>query len=245
MKVYIFIPARLESQRFSKKVLAKAFDKPLIQWVYERALLCKFAEKPIIATDSQEVFDAAKSFGGECIITSSEHKSGTTRIAEAINTLPNITDVDVIINWQGDEPLVNPQDIFSLVQPFEKNDFLNMATLMFPIFEEFDFRNPNVVKVVADKNMRACYFSRSPIPYSKTFESGQFFKHIGIYAYRADFLQKYVQFSQTDLERAENLEQLRAIYMGESIQLVIAKSNQIGIDTTEDFENFKNMLKNT
>ncbi len=240
------IPARYTSVRFPGKVLALLWGKPIVQHVYERAKKAKTLNDVIVATDDERVMRAVESFGGKCVMTSPEHPSGTDRIAEVARQL----DCDVVVNIQGDEPLIAPEAIDAAVQPFFTDPTIKMTTLATPIVDEGEYINPNVVKVVVDRDSFALYFSRSPLPFfrpkGKMSESPHFnlpedapvrpLRHIGLYAYRREFLLQFAQWSPTDLERSEGLEQLRALEHGVRIKVVLTSYRSVGVDTPEDLE---------
>lgn len=245
VKVIACIPARYESTRFPGKVLAKETGKFLIQHTWERACEAKIPEKVIIAADDEKVVEAAKSFGAECVLTSVEHKSGTDRIAEAVAD----ADVDIVVNLQGDEPEIDPGNIDYLAKLLIENCDCPMATLAAEFTRAEQVTDPNIVKVVVDSNGRAIYFSRSPIPYDR--EKGgigdvaQYLRHIGIYAYRKNFLLKITKLAQTPLEKTEKLEQLRAIE--NSYSILVGKVEHVcdGIDTPEQYAEFVKRQKGT
>jgi len=237
VKILVCIPARYGSTRFSGKVLAKDTGKFLIQHTYERACLAKLAEKVIIAADDEKIADAAKSFGAECILTSVEHKSGTDRIAEAVANI----DVDIVVNLQADEPEIDPENIDCVARLLMDNPDYPMATLAAEMQSKEQIADPNIVKVIIDSDNRAVSFSRSAIPYNivkSGIEARQHLRHIGIYAYRKEFLQKITALPQTPLERIEKLEQLRAIENG--IAIIVGKVEHTcnGIDTPEQYAEF-------
>jgi len=233
MKVICVIPARFASTRLPGKPLALIAGKPMIQHVYTKACQAKLPEEVIVATDDQKVADVVKSFGGEVIMTSSEHPSGTDRLAEVALNYP---DVDVIVNVQGDEPMITPQVIDALAEAFIKDEKLTMATLK-TLMDPEEYDNPNVVKVVTDLHDYALYFSRSLLPYPrKKTEDFKAYKHIGIYAYRRDFLLQYAALEPTCLEQIESLEQLRVLENGFKIKVLNTDFHGIGIDTQEDLE---------
>ncbi len=243
VKVIACIPARYSSTRFPAKVLAKDTGKFLIQHTYERACLAKLPEKVIIAADDEKVVDAAKSFGAECILTSVEHESGTDRIAEAVADI----DIDIVVNLQADEPEIDPKNIDYLAQLLIDNPNYPMATLAAEFKNAEQIADPNIVKVITDCNNRAIYFSRAAIPYDR--EKGgignirQYLRHIGIYAYRKEFLLKITALLQTPLERTEKLEQLRAIENGFGILVGKVKHTCDGIDTPEQYASFVKRYK--
>jgi len=237
VKILVCIPARYGSTRFSGKVLAKDTGKFLIQHTYERACLAKLAEKVIIAADDEKIADAAKSFGAECILTSVEHKSGTDRIAEAVANI----DVDIVVNLQADEPEIEAENIDCVARLLMDNPDYPMATLAAEMQSKEQIADPNIVKVIIDSDNRAVSFSRSAIPYNivKSGEEAQkHLRHIGIYAYRKEFLQKITALPQTPLERIEKLEQLRAIENGFAILVGKVEHACDGIDTPEQYAEF-------
>jgi len=237
------IPARYSSTRFTGKVLAKDTGKFLIQHTYERACLARLPDKVIIAADDERIAAAARSFGAECIFTSPEHKSGTDRIAEAIADI----DVDIVVNLQADEPEINPENIDFLAELLIKNPDYQMATLAADFQSTEQIADPNIVKVIIDCDGRAIYFSRAPIPYDRE-ETGvgevqQCLRHIGIYAYRKEFLLKITALPQTPLEKTERLEQLRAIEYGFDILVAKVEHTCDGIDTPEQYAKFVERCK--
>jgi len=238
VKVLACIPARYGSTRFPCKVLAKDTGKFLIQHTWERACLAKLPEKVIIAADDEKIVAAANTFGAECILTSVEHKSGTDRIAEAVRDI----DVDIVVNLQADEPEINAANIDYLAELLIKNPDYPMATLAAEFKTLEQIADPNIVKVVLDCKGGAIYFSRAAIPYDRE-ESGigniqQYLRHIGIYAYRKDFLLKITKLPQTPLEKIEKLEQLRAIENGFPILVGKVEHTCDGIDTPEQYAEF-------
>ena len=243
MKIVACIPARYGSTRFAGKVLAKDTGKFLIQHTYEQACLAKLPEKVIIAADDEKIAAAASTFGAECILTSAEHKSGTDRIAEAVKDM----DVEIVINLQADEPEIEPRNIDYLAELLVKNPDYQMATLAADFQNPEQIANPDIVKVIIDSNDCAIYFSRAPIPYDRK-KSGvgklhQYLRHIGIYAYRKQFLLKITALPQTKLEKIEKLEQLRAIENGFSILVGKVKHTCDGIDTPQQYAEFVKRYK--
>ncbi len=249
MKVCAIIPARYGSTRLPGKPLLKIKGKTIVQLVYEQCGKVKSLESVIVATDDQRIYNEVVSFGGECVMTSSHHKSGTDRIAEVAEKL----DVDVVVNVQGDEPLISPVAIESAIKPFFDNAEIIMTTLKTKIHSEEELFNPNVVKVVCDKFGFALYFSRFPIPYRKhkemdfryPVEDGEvtgYFKHIGLYAYKRDFLLKLSKMNSTFLEETEGLEQLRVLENGYKIFVVETEYESLGIDTMDDYLKLKKKL---
>ncbi|MGB2806794.1 MAG: 3-deoxy-manno-octulosonate cytidylyltransferase [Sedimentisphaerales bacterium] len=238
MKILACIPARYGSTRLAGKVLAKDTGKFLIQHTYERACLAALPEKVIIAADDERIVAAADTFGAECILTSAEHKSGTDRIAEAVKDI----DVEIVVNLQADEPEIDPQNIDYLAELLASNPDCQMATLAADFQNPEQIANPDIVKVIIGSNNCAIYFSRAPIPYDRE-KSGvgklqQYLRHIGIYAYRKQFLLKITALPQTKLEKIEKLEQLRAIENGFPILVGKVKHTCDGIDTPQQYAEF-------
>ena len=241
MKKVIVIPARLDSSRLPKKVLLDLKGKTVLQRVYEQCLKVTDIDGVYIATDSQEIQQACQEFTNHVIMTKSTHQSGTDRIAEAVETL----NCDVVINVQGDEPFIDPALIEALLESFENSENL-MSSAMSKIVDSADLQNSNVVKVTVDSSNYALYFSRSVIPFprdlSEVFDSSEalkkqsFYRHIGIYGYRKDFLLKYIQMDQSYLEKVEKLEQLRVLENGYKIKMIETVSCSIGIDTLDDYK---------
>jgi len=237
------IPARYGSTRFPAKVLAKDTGKFLIQHTYERACAAKLVERVIIATDDEKVLAAAKSFGAECVLTSPEHQSGTDRIAEAVAEMA----VDIVVNLQADEPEIDPENIDYVARLLIENPDYPMATLAADFERPEQVADPNIVKVITNGDGRAIYFSRSPIPYDRDAggigKIGQYQRHLGIYAYRKDFLLKITTLPQTTLEKTEKLEQLRAIENGFEILVGKVEHTCDGIDTPEQYAEFVERCK--
>ena len=241
MKKVIIIPARLDSSRLPKKVLLDLKGKTVIQRVYEQCLKVKNVDGVYVATDSIEIKEVCETFTNNVIITKSTHKSGTDRIGEAVSAI----DCDIVINVQGDEPFIEPSLIEALVNSFVNSE-ISMSSAMSKINNVKDLQNTNVVKVVTDLHNNALFFSRSLIPFprdvkeisiaNEVIEESQFFRHIGIYGYRKDFLLHFVNLEQSYLEKVEKLEQLRALENGFKIKMIEASSSLIGIDTQEDYE---------
>jgi 3-deoxy-manno-octulosonate cytidylyltransferase (CMP-KDO synthetase) len=237
MKIVGIIPARYQSSRFPGKPLVEIHGKPMIQLVYERARQAEELDHLVVATDDQRILDAVRAFGGDALLTRRDHPSGTDRLAEASKIL-DLQHEDIVVNIQGDEPLVQPVMIQRMVEALKQQalDCL-MSTLAFESHDEADYRNPNVVKVVVDHRWRALYFSRSPLPfYRETGAEFSFLKHLGFYAYRQEFLTFFTTLSPGRLENLEKLEQLRALEHGYSIRVALSPSDTVGIDTPEDLE---------
>ena len=233
MKVLCVIPARYSSTRLPGKPLALIAGKPMIQHVYERACLAAMPQEVVVATDSKIVADAVQKFGGKVMMTSPDHPSGTDRLADVALSYHA---VDVIVNVQGDEPMIPPEVIDKLAQAFEDDKELKMATLK-TLMNEEEYNNPNAVKVVTDQNGYALYFSRSLLPYPRNKTTDfKVYKHVGIYAYRRSFLLSYAAYEPTPLEKIEGLEQLRVLENGQRIKVLESKFQGIGIDTQEDLD---------
>ncbi len=231
------IPARYGSTRFPGKPLAMIGNKPMIQRVYEQA--CKAIDTVYVATDDKRIEATVNAFGGNVIITGSSHPNGTTRCFEAISKLQN--SADIVINIQGDEPFINPQQIEAIKKLFE-NSTVTIATQIKKITSVNNLSNPNIPKVVINQKMEAIYFSRSPIPFlrnipeAKWIDHHSYYKHIGLYAYRTDTLKKLINLTPTPNEKAESLEQLRWIDHGFTIQTGLTEFENLAIDTPEDLE---------
>ncbi len=236
----IIIPARYGSSRLEGKPLLQAKNKPIIQWVWEKASDCTLAERVIVATDDTRIFDACKKFGAETEMTSSNHKSGSDRIAEVAQRHPEI---EYIINLQGDEPLIEKTNIELVIKGVKEFEDADISTLVRKISDEKDINNPNLVKCVFNINHYAMYFSRSKIPYERGNNKGEFYAHLGIYGYKREALFKMTQLPQSSCEIAESLEQLRALQNGMKIKVSVVDNVPIGIDTMEDFEHFKSMVE--
>ena len=241
MKKVIVIPARLDSSRLPKKVLLDLKGKTVLQRVYEQCLKVKNVDEVYIATDSLEIKEVCETFTDNVIITKSTHQSGTDRIGEAISSI----DCDIVINVQGDEPFIEPSLIEALVNSFSNSE-ISMSSAMSKVNNVKDLQNSNVVKVVVDSQNNALFFSRSMLPFprdvkeisiaNEVLEKYQFFRHIGIYGYRKEFLLHYVNMEQSSLEKIEKLEQLRALENGFKIKMIETDSSLMGIDTLEDYE---------
>lgn len=235
-KTAIIIPARYGSTRLEGKPLLEVENKPIIQWVVEKAKSVKDVDYVIVATDDKRIYDACKSFGADVEMTSSDHKSGTDRIAEVVCKLP---DVEYIVNLQGDEPMMPKEAIDMVINSLKSNPNADISTLIRPENDENELQNPNLVKCVISNDKFALYFSRSKIPFERKPINGNFYAHLGIYGYKRDALFKITKLPQTNLEKTESLEQLRALENGLRIVTDIINIKPIGIDTIEDFERFK------
>ena len=231
MKILCVIPARYASTRLPGKPLKDVAGKPMICRVYDRASQAKTLSGVVVATDDERILRAVEDHGGRAMMTAKAHPTGTDRLAEVAEAYP---DVDLIINVQGDEPLIEPSLIDELGRAFDGDAELQMATVMTPMEDEAEQKNPNNVKVVTDKNGCALYFSRSLLPYPRNDAGTPVYKHIGIYAYRRDFLLAYAKMAPTPLERTESLEQLRALENGYKIKCIRTNARFVGVDTPED-----------
>jgi 3-deoxy-manno-octulosonate cytidylyltransferase (CMP-KDO synthetase) len=246
MHATAIIPARYASTRFPGKPLADKTGKPLIQHVVEQVTLAQTISRVVVATDDQRIFDAVTKFGGEAVMTSEDHPNGTSRLAEAVQLLaPPTTSQQaqatrIIVNVQGDEPEIEPDVIDQLVQGLADDPDAPMATLASRFAPDEDPSDPNIVKLIVDQLGHAMYFSRSLIPYHRDAADPKpaYLKHPGLYAYRRDFLLKYVTLPPTPLEEAEKLEQLRALEHGYKIRIIQTTVRHHGIDTPEQYEAF-------
>lgn len=242
MKVVAVIPARWASKRFEGKVLADLCGKPMLQWVWERVNKADKVDEVIIACDDKRIYQACESFGAKPVVTSEEHVSGSDRIAEAIEGI----DADIVINIQGDEPLIRSELIDDLAYALMNDDLCNMATAIKSIKTEKELNDPNVVKVVIDAHDYALYFSRSVIPYNRDkgpLGTEAYWKHLGIYAYRKDFLLHYSRWPKSFLEGVEKLEQLRVLEAGQKIKTVETQYESYGVDTLEDLSRVAEIIK--
>jgi len=242
MNVIGVVPARYQSTRFSGKVLVDILGKPMLQHVWERAKQALLLEDLIIACDDERVAEVARGFGAKVVLTSKDHTCGTDRIIEVVNPL----EVKIVINIQADEPLIHPTMIDKVAQALLDDASISMATLMKRIEEPQEVSDPNVVKVVVDRNNFALYFSRATIPYrahNAEVESVAYYKHIGLYGYTKDFLFTYKNLPTSELEKIEQLEQLRVLQEGFRIKVIETKYDTIGVDTPQDLEKAKQFLE--
>lgn len=244
MKILGVIPSRFASSRFPGKPLIDLAGKSMIQRVYEGAQKCELFSELVVATDDQRIYDHVDSFGGNVMMTSSNHESGTDRCGEVITQL---TDFDVVVNIQGDEPLVEAEQLRQLIQAFDE-DKTQIATLGIAIQNQQELFNPNRIKVVVNKTGQAIYFSRNPIPYGAQMlqefwmKNYPYLRHIGLYAYRTETLKQLVNLEPTALEKQESLEQLRWMYHGYSIQVVLTEIETPNIDSPEDVATILDLL---
>ncbi len=243
MNVLGVIPARFGSTRFEGKPLAKIKDKPLLQWVIEGTLKSQLLSKVIVATDDKRIAELARESGVEALMTSSDINTGTERVWEVCR----LHDCDYVVNVQGDEPLISGELIDELIRPVIENSKLEMVTLarQFESLEEINV--PSTVKIVLNQQGQAIYFSRLPIPYSRypfdsELKSKSFVKHIGLYLFRKTFLESFCQFGECDLEKFEGLEQLRALFMGAKIKVVLVKHQSWGVDYPTDIKKIEDLI---
>jgi 3-deoxy-manno-octulosonate cytidylyltransferase (CMP-KDO synthetase) len=242
MRVIGVIPARYKSSRLEGKPLADLHGKPMVQYVYERAKLAKNLDDVLVATDDERIYRAVERFGGRVVMTSAEHRSGTDRVAEAIAS----DAADVVVNIQGDEPMLDPQMIEEVVAPFRQGTSTEIVTLKKEVFHQAEFDDPGVVKVVTDLNGVALYFSRSLVPYPRSRTSHfHVFEHVGVYAYTRGCLLRLASLPVSPLEEIESLEQLRALENGIPILVVETRSRaqSISVDTREDLERVREALR--
>ena len=237
MKILAVIPARLASQRLPRKMLREIHGKPLAVWVYQAIRKSELLNDVIIATDSEEILAACQKHSCKAQMTSDMHRSGTERVHEVSQSV----EADVYINVQGDEPMIRADHIETLVE-LMRNPDIPVGTLKTPAAPE-EIANPNAVKVVCDNDGRALYFSRSTIPHDRDNSSPKYFKHLGIYAYRKQWLDRFVALPESSLERAERLEQLRLLENGIPIYVAETSFDSIGVDTEEDFSRVLKKLK--
>jgi 3-deoxy-manno-octulosonate cytidylyltransferase (CMP-KDO synthetase) len=240
MKAVGIIPARYASTRLPGKALAELGGHPLVRWVWEAARRCDALDEVLIATDDERIAGAVRGFGGKAVMTRADHPSGTDRLAEAAGTL----DADVIVNIQGDEPFLDPATIAAVVRPLLDDPDLPMSTACVRARDEAEAADPNVVKVVVAGSGDALYFSRLPVPYYRDPQAGPpvYRLHLGLYAYRRDFLMRFASWAPTPLERVEALEQLRALEHGARIRVVEVTERALGVDTPEDLDRARQWL---
>lgn len=238
MKFLGVIPSRYASTRLEGKPLKDICGHTMVEWVYKRALKSKL-DGVVVATDDERIVDEVKSFGGNVILTRKDHINGTSRIAEVCETY---RDYDVIVNIQGDEPLIEPDMINSIIDSFIEDNTIPMSTLKYKLTDMAEIENPNAVKVVTDKNDFAIYFSRSVIPYPRNLNMDNYYKHVGIYGYKRDFVMEYAKMASTPLELSESLEQLRVLENGYKIKVLETPYKIIGVDTQEELERVREYI---
>ena len=239
MNILCVIPSRIGSTRTPRKALLPIQGKPMVQWVYENASRCKAITKVVVATDSEEIAYVIRSINGNVMMTDSALPTGSDRVATVAKHYPEMA---VVINLQGDEPFVKPRMLEQLISPYLVGESPDMTTLAHPLYDVADFNNPGAVKVVTDLQGNALYFSRSPIPYFREAVDTPIYHHIGMYAYRRDFLLNYTQLSQTPLEKTELLEQLRAIEHGYKIRVCITEDRTLEVNTPEEYALAQNFV---
>lgn len=244
MKTIGIIPARYGSTRFEAKVLADIAGKPMIRHVWERASQSRLLDDLVIACDDERILKKAEGFGAKAILTAKTHASGSDRLAEAAGIMKLASD-DIIVNIQGDEPMIEPSVIDALAQALADDESCSMATVVKVIDNPADIQNPNIVKAVLDNNGCALYFSRAAIPYNRDGKGKEtYYKHLGLYSYRKDFLLTFTRMPKSRLEETEQLEQLRVLEAGYKIKTVETDVDTIAVDTAEDWERVKKILVN-
>ena len=239
MRIIAVIPARFEAQRFPGKLLADLNGKTVLQRTYEAVVNTNLFDDVWVATDSEQIETHVQTLGGKVFRSILNHDCGSNRVAECVQDI----DADVVINVQGDEPFIAQNALTDLIQAFKKDvtNAIDLASLMIPIANKEDIENPNVVKVVSDQQGRALYFSRSPIPFMRA--EGQAFRHVGIYAFRKAALLDFYAQAPTPLERAEKIEAIRYLEMGKVMQMLPTDFVGVGIDTPQDLERAKALLR--
>jgi len=242
LKIIAVIPARYASTRFPAKLVQDLGGKPVVVQTYLATVATRLFDEVLVATDHEIIFDLLKEHGVNVVMSSSLHESGSDRIAEVVEHLA----CDVVVNVQGDEPFVSKSNLESLIRIFEKDSdgSIDLASLMFEIYDENVIKNPNNVKVVVDQSLKALYFSRSPIPFARDGKSYvPYYQHIGVYAYRKQALLDFTKWPMKGLEATEKLEQLRYLEYGKTLQMVLTEHVGVGIDTVEDLEKAKQLWK--
>lgn len=233
MKILCVIPSRIRSTRLPRKPLLPIQGKPMVQWTYENAIRCPILSDVVVATDCEEIAEVIHKIGGKIVMTDPELQTGSDRVAVVAEQYP---DVDVVINLQGDEPFIKPRMLEQLVAPYLKGEFPEMTTLAYPLEMKTKYTEPGAVKVITDLYGNALYFSRSPIPYFRTSEKAPVYHHMGLYAFRRDFLMHYKTLPQTPLEKTESLEQLRVLEHGFKIRVCLTEDRTLEINTPEEYE---------
>jgi 3-deoxy-manno-octulosonate cytidylyltransferase (CMP-KDO synthetase) len=234
------IPARYHSTRLPGKALIEIAGRPLVQWVYEQARQASHLDDLVVATDDLRILNTVEGFGGKAVMTRSDHNSGTDRVAELAQSI----EADVFVNIQGDEPLISWHTIDGVCSPFERDVEVQITTARIKISDPDQIKSPHVVKVVVDSLERALYFSRAPIPCPQR-RAGTFYKHLGIYGYRREFLQALSQLNPSELEETEGLEQLRFLENGVEIRVVEVSEDSPHVDTRDDILRVRPLLENT
>ena len=245
MNIFAFIPSRYASTRFPGKSLATIAGKPMIQRTYGCAARCPGISEVYVVTDDKRIFERVEDFGGKAVMTKEKHPSGTDRIAEAVEIL-GLADEDIIVNIQGDQPFFSPSVISDMVKPLIEDNTIPMSTLKYRINDPEEINNSNIVKVVSDNNDFALYFSRSTVPFYREKNSEQeYYKHLGFYAYRKDFILEFSRMPSGKLENAEKLEQLRAMENGYRMKVVETDFDSIEVDTMEDLRKVEELINNS
>lgn len=240
-KIIALIPARYQSSRFPGKPLALINGKPMIQWVYETVDKVQGINATYVATDDERIQKCVNDFQGRCLMTSPKHECGSDRLAECVDIL-QLDDNDIVLNIQGDEPMIRGEMVQELMSTIMDKETI-MGTLKERITEPQDINNPNIVKVVTDINDNALYFSRYAVPFNRNNNDIQYYRHVGVYAYRAFFLKKYTKWDKSQLEISESLEQLRVLENGFKIKVKETKYSSIGVDTEEQLELVEHMME--
>ena len=238
MNVLGVIPARYHSTRLPGKPLLMIGAKPMIQWVYEAAKTAALIDELVVATDDQRIYDTIVGFGGKAEMTAADHPTGTDRLAEVAQRYQT----ELVVNIQGDEPLIKGTVIDSIIKPLLEDPGLPMSTAKVRLTDPEQIKESSVVKVITAENGDALYFSRSPIPYPRNAGQAVYWKHIGLYGYRKEFLLKYIALPQSQLELAESLEQLRVLANGYRIKVVEVEQDSVGVDTPEDLARVRALL---
>jgi len=240
--IVCIIPSRYESSRFPGKPLADLCGKPMIQHVYERVAKAQAVPYVAVATDDERIFTAVKKFGGNVVMTSATHRSGTDRISEAVKSL-NLSADAIVVNIQGDQPIFEPVQVDEVIQPLIDDPAVVMSTLIYKIILDEEISHPHAVKVVFDSENNALYFSRATIPYVRDKKlKTDYYKHHGIYAYRRDFLDTFTKLPEGKLEKLEALEQLRALEYGYKIKVVITPYDSVEVDNQQELERVRRIL---
>jgi 3-deoxy-manno-octulosonate cytidylyltransferase (CMP-KDO synthetase) len=239
-KILGVIPARYASSRFPGKALANVDSRTMLQHVWERVSMARYLGSIIIATDHPQILQTARAFGARAVMTRADHVSGTDRVAEVASAFEGY---ELVVNIQGDEPLIDPSAIDAAVLPLLEEPAIPMGTLKKPIEDPAEVSDPNVVKVVTDRFENAIYFSRAAIPFHRDANPAVHFKHIGLYVYRRDFLLRYSELPMGPLEQIERLEQLRAIENGFRIRVVETEYESFGVDTPDDLEKVRRLIR--
>lgn len=241
MKIVAIIPSRYQSSRFPGKPLAQICGKPMIQHVYENVKKVAALDAVYVATDDDRIYEAVEAFGGQVLMTSDKHTCGTDRLAECADIL-NLNDDVLVLNIQGDEPMIRQEMVQDLIDAFDSDD-VYMGTLKKAIDQEEEIGNPNVVKVITNVQGNAIYFSRYPIPFERDGKKAKHYKHIGVYGYKTWFLKHYSKMEKTGLEIAESLEQLRVIERGYQIRVNETKYQTVGVDTPEQLAQVEALME--